>query len=211
VSQSTLRTAAVGATAGLLAGTIVAIPATAAAHALVLSNYQPSPFELAKATCCGQVLPGFWSQVLPDLTFGPHLFGALLGLGPGAAFGVLYVLFRGLVPIPAVLIAALLGLVLALPFGAFGLSSPWELAFTFSGPLGTVPAYDLPLDFRWLLALPVLTAVLATAGFAQFLDKWLPSPSKSVWLTPIYGLLMVFACIGLLLLPLMTGLISLGD
>src|SRR6266702_4419973 len=76
-----------------------------------------------------QLLPGFWFQVLPDLTFGPHLFGALLGLTPGAAFGVLYVIFRRLVPVPALLIAVVLSIALCLPFGHYRLSDPWASAF----------------------------------------------------------------------------------
>ena len=211
MSNSALRMAAIGALAGLQAGILIAIPGTAVANAFVLANYEPTPLQLAKSSCCGQVLPGFWFQVLPDLTFGPHLFGALLGLTPGAAFGVLYVIFRRLVPVPALLIAVLLSIALALPFGHYGLSDPWESAFMFSGPLGSVPADHLPLDLRSVLALPVAAAVLCMTGWVRLLDRWLPHPRESVLLTPMYGLLTVFACIGLLLLPLMTGLIPLGD
>ena len=206
-----LRMAAIGALAGLLAGILIAIPATAVANAFVLASFEPTPLELAKSTCCGQVLPGFWFQVLPDLSFGPHLFGALLGLTPGAAFGVLYVIFRRLVPVPAFLISVLLGTALALPFGLYGLPSPWESAFMFSGPLGSVPADHLPLDLRSVLALPVGAAVLSMAGSVRLLDGWMPYPRDSVLLTPVYGLLTVLACIGLLLLPLIAGLIPLGD
>ncbi len=81
----------------------------------------------------------------------------------------------------------------------------------FSGPLGSVPADHLPLDLRSVLALPVAAAVLCMTGWVRLLDRWLPHPRESVMLTPMYGLLTVFACIGLLLLPLMTGLIPLGD
>jgi len=136
--------ATIGALAGLLAGILIAIPGTAVANAFVLANYEPTPLQLAKSTCCGQVLPGFWFQVLPDLTFGPHLFGALLGLTPGAAFGVLYVIFRRLVPVPALLIAVLLSIALALPFGLYGLSDPGNRRSCFLARWGAFPQTTCP-------------------------------------------------------------------
>jgi len=48
MSNSTLRLAGIGALAGLLAGLFVAIPATAVAHAVVLTFYQPTLLQLAK-------------------------------------------------------------------------------------------------------------------------------------------------------------------
>jgi hypothetical protein len=47
VSESTLRLAGIGALAGLLADIFVAIPATAAAHAVVLPDYQPATLLLS--------------------------------------------------------------------------------------------------------------------------------------------------------------------
>lgn len=223
MSDGTLRLAALGALAGLLAGIFIAIPATAAAHALVLTYYQPTPLELAKSTCCGQVLPGFWAQVLPDLSFGFPLVSAVLGLMAGATLGVMYVVFWNFLPGPTLLKAAFFCIVLALPFDIFvpanfgtpgvlalALTSPWESAFMFPGPLGTVPAYHLPLEFRLLLALPLVAAGLGIAGLVQILDRRLPRPSESGVLTPVYGLLTAIACMGLLVLPLITGLVQLG-
>jgi hypothetical protein len=80
MSDRSLRLAGIGAIASLLAGLFIAIPATAAAHALVLVYYQPAPIEVAKSTCCGQVLPTFQSEVLPDLTPDYLLGRTLLGL-----------------------------------------------------------------------------------------------------------------------------------
>jgi hypothetical protein len=164
MSESWLRLVAMGALAGLLAGIFIAIPATAVAHAAVLIYYQPTPIELAKSTCCGQMMPSFWSQVIPDLSFGFPLVSAVLGLAAGGAIGVLYVIFLKLAPGPSLLTAALFSIALALPFDIFvpgnvgtpgvvalALASPWESAFRFPGPLGTVPAYHLPLEFRLLL------------------------------------------------------------
>ena len=222
MSGSALRLAGVGALAGLLAGIFVAIPLTAVAHAVVLTLYQPAPWQLAKATCCGQVLPGFWSQVIPDLTFGPPLVRALLGLMSGAAFGILYAMFHKLAPGPTLLKAVLFGIVLALPNYIFVpangaafvfeliLSSPWESAFSFLGPLGTVPAYNMPLEFRLLLALPVAAAGLGIAALAQSLDTWLPGAGESRILTPIYAFLTAIACLGLLVLPLKATLLLFG-
>lgn len=223
MSDGALRLAAIGALAGLLAGIFVAIPATATAHALVLINYRPAPFELAKSTCCGQVLPSFWSQVLPNFSFGLPLVGALLGLASGAVLGVLYVIFWKVAPGPTLMKAAVFSIALALPFGIFipadfatpgvfalVLKSPWESAFFFPGPLGTVPAYHLPLELRLLLALPIVAAGLGIAVSAWFLDRRLPAASESPVLSWAYGLLMVVALIGLLVLPLITGIIQLG-
>ncbi len=223
MSDSALRLTAIGALAGLLAGIFVAIPATAAAHALVLANYQPAPVELAKSTCCGQVQPGFWSQVLPNFSIGFPLVSALLGLASGAALGVLYVIFRDRVPGPTMVRAGVFSIGLALPFGIFVpanyatpgvfalvLTSPWESAFFFPGPLGTVPAYHLPLEFRLLLALPIVAAGLSIAVFAWILDRRFPAASRSRILLRIYGALTAIAFLGLLVLPLITGLIQLG-
>lgn len=221
--HSALRLGAVGALAGLLAGIFVAIPATAASHAIVLIYYQPTPFELAKSTCCGQVLPGFWTQVLPDLSAGFPLVSTLLGLISGAALGVLYFIFRNLVPGPTPIKAAVFGLALALPFDIFvpadigtpgvfalALRSPWESAFMFPGPLGTVPPYHLPFAFRLLLAIPIFAAGLGIAGLVQVLDRRLPYPSNSRALRSVYGFLMAIAGVGLLVLPLITGLVQIG-
>jgi hypothetical protein len=223
MSDSWLRLLAIGALAGLLAGIFIAIPATAVAHAAVLIYYQPAPFEVAKSTCCGQVLPGFWSQVLPGPSPGVPLVSAALGLMAGAAFGVLYVIFRQLAPGPDLLKAALFSIAMALPFDVFipdnigtpgvaalALTSPWESAFRFPGPLGTMPAYHLPLEFRLLLAIPIAAAGLAIAGLVQVLDRRLPNASKSRILKSGYGALAGAAGIGLLFLPLITGLIQIG-
>lgn len=223
MSNSALRLVAIGSLAGLLAGAVIAIPATAMAHWLVLLNYQPTPLEMAKSTCCGQVLPGFWSQVLPDLGSGFLVVRAALGLISGAGLGVLYVAFRRLVPGPTVLKAAVFALVLALPFDifvpanfgtpgvfSFAVISPWESAFIFPGPLGSVPAYHLPLEFRLVLALPVVVAALGMAGCVQILDRWLPRADVSRSLTPIFGVLAAIAGFGLLVLPLVTGLVQVG-
>jgi len=223
VSQNALRMAAIGALAGLLAGVFVAIPATALAHAIVLIYYQPAPIEVAKSTCCGQVLPGFWTQVLPDLSLGFPLVSTLLGLMCGAALAVVYVIFRNRVPGPTPIKAAVFGIALALPFDIFvpanigtpgvlalALRSPWESAFMFAGPLGTVPPYHLPFAFRLLLAIPILAAGLGMAGFVQVLDRRLPSPGDSRTLRSAYGLLIAIAGVGLLVLPLVTGLVQVG-
>jgi len=45
----------IGALAGLLAGILVGVPGTAAAHAFVVTHYEPTPLELAKTT--GRPLP----------------------------------------------------------------------------------------------------------------------------------------------------------
>ena len=90
------------------------------------------------------------------------------------------------------------------------LSSPWESAFEFSGPLGTVPAYHLPLEFRLLLALPVLLAGVGIAGFVAILDRRLPRSPGARILEATYGFNTVFAAIGMLVLPLVTGLIQFG-
>ena len=223
MSDRSLRLAGIGAIAGLLAGLFIAIPATAAAHALVLLYYQPAPIEVAKSTCCGQVLPTFQSEVLPDLTPDYLLGRTLLGLACGAAVGLAYVVFRKAVPGPTLVKAALFAIVLPLPFDIFipanvaapgvissALSSPWEWAFEFSGPLGTVPAYQLPLEFRLLLALPILLAGVGITGFVAILDRRLPHSNAPRMLEAAYGFMTVFAGIGLLLLPLITGLIQLG-
>jgi hypothetical protein len=223
VSDDALRLAAIGALAGLLAGIFIAIPATAVAHAIVLTYYQPTPFQIAKATCCGQVLPGFWAQVLPDLSFGFPLASALLGLLSGAGLGILYVGFRKLAPGPTPIKAAVFSVALASPFGIFVpagfgtpgvfalvLTSPWESAFFFPGPLGTVPAYHLPPELRLLLALPIVAAGLGIAVSAWILDRRFPAASESSILSRVYGLLTVIAVVGLLVLPLVTGLIRLG-
>jgi hypothetical protein len=90
------------------------------------------------------------------------------------------------------------------------LASPWESAFRFSGPLGTVPAYHLPLEFRLVLVDPSRYGGLGIAVLAPTLDRWFPSPIEARILTPVYGLLAVIACIGLLFSTFITGLIQLG-
>ncbi len=201
MNDSVLRTAAVGVLAGIVAGIFVAIPATAVAHAIALNVYQPTPLELAKSTCCGQVWPSYWSQVLPILNVGGFLVTALLG----AALGVVYVIFRTVLPGPALLKAALFPILLALPFAfALPLRSPWESAFMFD------PPYPLPSSSSLLLALPLVAAGVGIAVCVQILHPRLPHTSESVILTPVYGLLIALAGIGLLLLPLVTGLVQLG-
>lgn len=203
MSDSTLRLLGIGALAGLLAGIFIAIPATAVAHAAVLTSYQATPLQIAKSTCCGQVLPDFWSQVLPNLNFGSPLVSALIGLTCGAAFGVLYVIFRKLAPGPTLFKAAIFSVAVALPF-VLGLRSPFESAFMFG------PPYPLPDSYRLHLALPLVAAGIGIAGLVQILDSQLPHPSQSRILTPIYGSLIAVAGIGLLFLPLITGMIQIG-
>ncbi len=223
VSDNGLRLVAIGALAGLLAGVFIAIPATSVAHALVLLNYHPTAFETVKSTCCGQVLPGFWSQVLPDLSSGFLVVRTALGLMSGAALGAVYVTVRRLVPGPTALKAGVFAVALALPFDIFvpanfgtpgvvalALISPWESPFVFPGPLGTVPPYHLPLEFRLVLALPVVAGGLAMAGFVQLIESRLPGAWESRSLKAIFALLAVIAGIGLLALPLITGLVHVG-
>jgi hypothetical protein len=95
-------------------------------------------------------------------------------------------------------------------FGTSNSSVSIASSFSFLGPLGTVPAYNMPLEFRLLLALPVAAAGLGIAALAQVLDRWLPRARESWILTPIYGFLTVIACIGLLVLPLKATLLVFG-
>jgi hypothetical protein len=223
LSASNLRLAGIGAFAGILTGIFIAIPVTGVAHALVLLYYQPAPIELAKSTCCGQELPSFQSQVLPNLTSEYLLGRTLLGLACGAAIGIGYVVIRRLVPGPSLIKATLFAIALALPFDIFipanvgtpgvmalALTSPWESAFAFSGPLGTVPPYHMRLEFRVLLALPVVAAGLGIATLVAILDMRLPRSGEPRILESAYGFLTVIGGIGVLFLPLVTGLIQIG-
>jgi hypothetical protein len=129
-----------------------------------------------------------------------------------------------LVPGPTLFKATLFAVALALPFDIFvptnvstpgvmalALTNLWESAFEFSGPLGTVPPYHMPIEFRVLLALlPVVAAGLGIATWVAILDRRLPRSSEPRLLESAYGFLTVIGGIGLLFLPIVTGLIQIG-
>lgn len=204
MSAHALRLIGLGALAGVLAGAFVAIPATSAAHALILTYSRPTPLELAKSTCCGQVVAGFWDQVLPNWG-GPGapawrvVLVSALSLAPGAALGALYVFVGHRIPWPGLLKATVFAILLVLPVAISGgssalLFSPWEGVFTF------LPRYPSETAgfFKAFLAMPFSCFGIGTAGLGAILDRRLPveiSPPMKLF----YGLLTVFAGVGLLL------------
>src|SRR5215510_675076 len=209
-SDKLLRLAAAGSLAGLLAGLLVAIPATAGAHAIMVASYHPTSLDLAKLSFCGHLEPGscppptpdFWTEVMP--VFG---FGMAATLLAGATLGAIFVLIRSRLPGPGLVWAPIFGGLLALPTliddGSFG-NGPWEAAFSFV----TYPGMATEIS-RWILVVPVVAAAVAIGVFVHVLDARLPrSGGVASW---VYGSLTVLSFLGLPPLLLTSGFVNLSS